>query len=198
MSACRYIFQALGSRNVSEISCRDRGQDGCRLSCWDNPCGEGKGSPLQYPSLGNHMFDPWVGKIPWRRKRRPTPVFLPGEFHGQRSLAGYSPWGCKELDTTEWLSLYFTSVSFGQAFHLCDWFVSLWSSACTLGPDLCGPAQGCSRCSSGGRGCDPAPWDDVHKLCVLGFTKNVGKLSCFSSIAEFHGLSPDFPEREPM
>ena len=37
--------------------------------------------------------DPWVGKIPWRRKWQPTPVFLPGESHGQRSLAGYGPWG---------------------------------------------------------------------------------------------------------
>jgi len=46
-------------------------------------------------------FDPWVGKIPWRREQLPNPVFWPGEFHGQRSLAGYSPWGCKELNTTE-------------------------------------------------------------------------------------------------
>ena len=46
-------------------------------------------------------FDPWVGKVPWRRSRQPTPVFLPGESHGQRSLAGYSPWGRKESDTTE-------------------------------------------------------------------------------------------------
>ena len=46
-------------------------------------------------------FDPWVGKIPWRRKWPPTPGFLPGESHGQRSLGGYSPWGCKESDTTE-------------------------------------------------------------------------------------------------
>ena len=38
-------------------------------------------------------FDPWVGKSPWRRERLPTPVLLPGEFHGQRSLEGYSPWG---------------------------------------------------------------------------------------------------------
>ena len=38
-------------------------------------------------------FDPWVRKIPWRSDWLPTPVFLPGEFHGQRSLAGYSPWG---------------------------------------------------------------------------------------------------------
>ena len=46
-------------------------------------------------------FNPWVGKISWRRKRQPTPVFLPGKSHGQRSLVGYSPWGRKELDTTE-------------------------------------------------------------------------------------------------
>ena len=45
-------------------------------------------------------FDLWVGKIPWRRKWQPTSVFLPGKSHGQRSLAGYTPWGCKELDTT--------------------------------------------------------------------------------------------------
>ena len=45
-------------------------------------------------------FDPWVGKIPWRRERLPTPVFWPGEFHGL-----YSPWGCNKLDTTECLSL---------------------------------------------------------------------------------------------
>ena len=46
-------------------------------------------------------FDPWVGKIPWRRKWQLTPVFLPGESHGQRSLVGYSPGGHKELDMTE-------------------------------------------------------------------------------------------------
>ena len=50
---------------------------------------------------------PGSGKIPWRREWQPTLVFLPGELHGERSLAGYSPWGCKELDTTEWLTLYF-------------------------------------------------------------------------------------------
>ena len=44
------------------------------------------------------VFDPWVGKIPWSRKWQPTAVFMPGKFHGQRSLAGYSPGGCKELD----------------------------------------------------------------------------------------------------
>ena len=48
--------------------------------------------------LGVH---PWVRKIPWRRKWQPTPVFLPGKSHGQRSLVGYSPWGRKESDMTE-------------------------------------------------------------------------------------------------
>ena len=46
-------------------------------------------------------FDPWVREISWRKKWQPTPVFLPGESHRQRSLVGYSPWGCKESDTTE-------------------------------------------------------------------------------------------------
>ena len=46
-------------------------------------------------------FGPWVGKIPWRRAWQPTPVSLPGEFRGQRSLAGFSPWGRNESDTTE-------------------------------------------------------------------------------------------------
>ena len=58
------------------------------LPCWLS----GKESACQCRRPG---FDPWVGKIPWRRKWQPTPVFLPGESHGQRRLAGYSPWGCK-------------------------------------------------------------------------------------------------------
>ena len=45
-------------------------------------------------------FHPWVGKIPWSKKRQSTPVFLPGECHRQRSLVGYSPWGLKESDVT--------------------------------------------------------------------------------------------------
>ena len=46
-------------------------------------------------------FNPWVGEIPWRRKWELTLVFLPGESHGQRSLVGYGPYGCKESDRTE-------------------------------------------------------------------------------------------------
>ena len=74
--------------------------------------GEGIGYPLQYSwaSLVAQlvknppaMQETWVGKIPWRRERLPTPVYWPGEFHGL-----YCPLGCKESDTTERLSLHFT------------------------------------------------------------------------------------------
>ena len=63
---------------------------GWRLS-WQRIC----------PQCGRPGFHPWAGKIPWRRERLPTPVFWPGKFHGL-----YSPWGHKEPDTTEQLSLF--------------------------------------------------------------------------------------------
>ena len=53
------------------------------------------------PTCRRLGFHPWVGKVPWRSKWQPTPVFLPGKFQGQRSLADYSPWGHRESDTTE-------------------------------------------------------------------------------------------------
>ena len=56
------------------------------------------------PQCGRPELDPWVGKIPWRRKWQPTPVFWLGYSHGQRSLVGYSPRGNKESDTTEGLT----------------------------------------------------------------------------------------------
>ena len=55
---------------------------------------------LQCRRHRRHKFDPWVGKIPWSRTWQLTPVFLPGKFHGERSLADYSPWGHKESYTT--------------------------------------------------------------------------------------------------
>ena len=62
---------------------------------------------VKHPSAwGRPRFDPWVGKISWRRKWQPTPVFLPGESHGQRGLAGYSPWGHSESDTAEPMSMH--------------------------------------------------------------------------------------------
>ena len=58
-------------------------------------------NPCQCRRYKRGRFDSWFGKIPWRRTQQPTPVFLPGESHGQRSLANYSPQGCKESNTTE-------------------------------------------------------------------------------------------------
>ena len=68
-----------------------------------------KESAWQCRTCRRCRLDPWVGKIPWRRQWQSTLIFLPGEFHEQRSLAGYSLWGHKELDTTEhtYLAPYF-------------------------------------------------------------------------------------------
>ena len=60
-----------------------------------------KNPPANAGDVKGLGLDPWVRKIPWRRKWKPTPVFLPGKSHEQRSLVSYSPWGQKELDTTE-------------------------------------------------------------------------------------------------
>jgi len=61
----------------------------------------GKEPACQSGRHKRHRFDPWVGKILWRRAWQPTPLFLPGESQGQRSLVGYNPYGCKELDMPE-------------------------------------------------------------------------------------------------
>ena len=69
---------------------------------WDFPaCSSDKEPICQFRRCKRHRFDPRVGKIPWRRAWQPTPAFLPGESRGQKSLAGYSPWGHKESDMTE-------------------------------------------------------------------------------------------------
>ena len=76
----------------------EMGQRVCSLGF---PCAaSGKGSTCQRRRHKRRAFYPWVGKIPWRRAWQPTPVFLPGKSHGQRSLVGYSPWGRKESDMT--------------------------------------------------------------------------------------------------
>ena len=58
--------------------------------------------------IQRYGFDPWVRKIPWRRLWPPTPVFLPGKSHGQRSLTGHSSWGHKQSDMTEHAHTYWT------------------------------------------------------------------------------------------
>ena len=65
----------------------------------------------------NYKF--YVRKMPWRRKWQPTPVLLPGESHGERSLVGYNPWGRKESDTTKWL--HFTSL---HGLYIAKWMAS--------------------------------------------------------------------------
>ena len=73
----------------------------------EGPLGRREGPPSppsRKESACDVGFDPRVGKIPWRRKWQPSPVFLPGESHGQRSPVGYGPWGRKESDMTEQLN----------------------------------------------------------------------------------------------
>ena len=85
------------------------------FSCWGETCYAIKGyhilhglpkctsgkEPACQCRCKRHGFDPWVRKIPCRRAWQPTPLFLPGESHGWRSLIDCSPWCCKESDTTE-------------------------------------------------------------------------------------------------
>ena len=59
------------------------------------------------PAMQEPWFNPWAWRKPWRREWQPAPVFLPREFHGQRSLVGYSPWGHEASDMTEQLILLF-------------------------------------------------------------------------------------------
>ena len=71
------------------------------ITYWAPQMASGKESACQGRRCKRLRFSPWVGKIPWRRKWQPTPIFLPGESHGQRRLADYSPWGHKESDTAK-------------------------------------------------------------------------------------------------
>ena len=71
------------------------------------------------PPMQETWFGPWVGKTLWRREWQLTPAFLPGEFHGQRNLAGYSPWGCKESDKNEQLTLGMKKCLTSSDIHKC-------------------------------------------------------------------------------
>ena len=96
----------------------------------------GKESACQCTKCMRHEFNLWVGKIPWNRRRQSAPVFLPRKFHGQRSPADYSPWGCKESHTTEWLSIIRKKSSLLAVSHLC------WQAECqTTGQEACSLLQ---------------------------------------------------------
>ena len=79
-------------RSILEINLRTLGFPGGT---------SGKEPACQWRRQKRLGFYPWVGKMPWRRKWQPTPVFLPGKSHGQKTLVGYSPWGLKESNMTE-------------------------------------------------------------------------------------------------
>ena len=104
-----------------------------------------KNLPANYRRYRRQEFSPQVGMVPLRRKWQPHPVFLPGKFHGHRNLVGYSPWGPKELDTTEHalISLLFIFiVDFRQSrseIHLTTLYSSirtLQSGALDSSPDI--------------------------------------------------------------
>ena len=104
--SCHFLLQGIfptPGTNTGLPHCR---QILCHLSHWLSRWLKASGSVVKESACRcrkqrRHWFDPWVGKIPWRRKWLLTLVFLAGESYGQRSLAGYSPWGCKESDVTE-------------------------------------------------------------------------------------------------
>ena len=77
-----------------------------------------KNLPCQYRRYKKHGFDPWVGKSPWRRTWQPTPIFLPGESHGQRSLVDYSPSVAKNSIWLKWVSMHT-----GTAFVINIWVI---------------------------------------------------------------------------
>ena len=99
------------------------------------------------------MFDPWVGKILWRRAGQPTPAFLPGEPHGQGSLIGFRPWGLKDSDTTE-ACLWHTDCSLpGSSVHrilqagILEWIVILFSRGSSQPRDQ--THASCVSCTTG-------------------------------------------------
>ena len=89
------------------------------LPRWQN----GKESTCQCRRCKRHRFDPWVGKIPWRRKWQPTPDSFLEKSHGQRSLASYSPWGHKESDMTEQLNTHTHTHTHPKYFDIFDKWV---------------------------------------------------------------------------
>ena len=87
------------------------------------------------PAVQETGVQPWAGKIPWSRDWLPTPVFLPGEFHGQRSLEAYSPWGHKKLDMTEQPSMHSCTGAWSSGEKIGLVIVCCWHTDCQLSFD---------------------------------------------------------------
>ena len=119
---------------------------------------------------------PWAKKIPWSRKWQPMPVFLPGKFHGQRSLAGYSPWGCKvghnqaHKQSTQW-----RLGKFGDLPNI----IQLGSDG---GEGNGTPLQYC---------CPENPMDGGAWWAVHGVAKSQTRLSDFTFTFHFHALEKE-------
>ena len=98
----------------------------------------GKESACQCRKCKRCWLDAWDGKIPWRRKWQPTPLFMPGESHRQRSLAGYSPWVPKSQTWLRWLSTGTQSIIIWSTklsiflFYKCKLFVWFCTDSCIL------------------------------------------------------------------
>ena len=149
-------------------------------------------------------FDPWVRKIPWRKKWQSTPVLLPGKSHGQRSLVGYSPWCRKESDTTELLHFhlnFYTKTTYVFC-RKCEWlscvwlFVTPWIHSPWNSP---GQNTGVGSLSLGeGNGtplqysCLENPMDGgAWKAAVHGVAKSQTWLSDFTFTFHFHALEKE-------
>ena len=91
----------------------------CKQCCYEPRVGFSSVC-LQCRRCRRYRFHPWVGKIPWRRAQQPTPLFLLGKSHGQRSLVDYSPWGHKELDKNEATEHAHTNTGLCLSFWILD------------------------------------------------------------------------------
>ena len=91
-----------------------------------------KNSPANAGKLERYRFSPWVGKIPWKRAQQPTPIFFPGESHGQRNLTGYSPCGLKELDSANQLPLHYTAATLTCMAKVENHYLGLGQVLCTV------------------------------------------------------------------
>ena len=95
--SCEMLFRMKGSTDPSLIQ-QIFVKSLLNAWCWASLVAQ---MAKNLPTTQETRVDPWVGKISWRREWQPAVVFLPGEFHGQKKLVGYSLWDRKESDTTE-------------------------------------------------------------------------------------------------
>ena len=126
-------LQSIGSQTVrhdwSDWACMHACKESMGLPRWLR----GKESTCQWRRHRRHRFDPWVGKVPWRRKWQSISVFLPGISHGQRGLVGYSPWGhrvghewtCMQARSV-WGFLWFCFLPISKTDQFSSFFLQVW------------------------------------------------------------------------